>query len=91
MVAVFSQPDAIVWAAIAASVPATVAAVLSYRNGKQLKSNGGSSARDALDRIERDVKAVATDVTKLHGRVDQLEEFVTNPPAVGHVRRRSNP
>lgn len=88
MVAVFSQPDALVWAAFAAAIPATVAAVLSYMNGRKLRANGGSSPVDAINRIEKSVNAVAADVTALHARVDQLEEFVTNPPAAGHVRRK---
>ena len=90
VVAVFSQPDALVLAAFAAAIPATVAAVFSYLNGRKLKPNGGSSPVDAINEIRTDVKKLGTDVTALHSRVDQLEEFVTNPPASGHVRRNKS-
>jgi hypothetical protein len=88
MVAVFSQPDAIVWAAFAAVIPATVAAVLSFLNGRKLRENGGSSPVDAINRIERKVDGLYAKHDEHARRLEQLEEYVTNPPAGGHVRRR---
>ena len=85
MLAVFSQADALIVVAI---ITSSFGAIQSILNGRKLKPNGGSSPVDALNRIERDVKEVAADVKQLHVRVDQLEEFVTNPPASGHIRRR---
>jgi hypothetical protein len=88
MVAVFSQPDAIVWAAFAAVIPATVAAVLSYLNGRKLRENGGSSPVDAINRIEKSVNGLHKRHDELAARIDQLEDFVTNPPAQGHGHRK---
>lgn len=53
MLAVFSAPDAVVIAALLAAVGSSIATwVNSHRAAKQTKPNGGSSMRDAIDRIE---------------------------------------
>lgn len=88
MIAVFSQPDAVILAALAAAVPATIAAISSVRNGRAMKPNGGSSPLDAINRIERKVDGLYEKHAEHAARLDQLEEYVTNPPAVGHIRKR---
>lgn len=51
MFAVFTAPDALVVSAIVTAV-AGAGWWQSRRNAKQLKPNGGTSLRDAIDRIE---------------------------------------
>lgn len=43
----------------------------------QFENNGGSSAKDQLDRIENGLTAVKTDLAHLRGRFDQ---HLTDPP-----------
>lgn len=88
MLAVLSQADATFLAAFIVGIPAIIAAVSSYRNGKQLKPNGGSSARDSLDRLERKVDGLHARHDELSERLTAVEDFITDPPAEGHVRRR---
>lgn len=45
--------------ALIPAVPATIAAVVSMRHGRELKPNGGSSMNDKIDKVYRTV--VATD------------------------------
>lgn len=61
MVGVLSAPDAVVIAALLAAVGSTVGAwVSAYRAAKQTRPNGGSSMRDAIDRIEAQLRDVVT-------------------------------
>lgn len=86
MLAVFSQPDALVLVALVAAVGGWVQ---SYLNGRKLKPNGGSSPLDAINRIETKVDGLYLKHAEHAARLDQLEEYVTNPPAQGHIRRRN--
>jgi hypothetical protein len=85
MVAVFTQPDALI---IVALIGGFGSWWQSYRNGKKLKPNGGTSPLDAINRIERKVDGLYAKHDEHARRLEQLEEYVTNPPAGGHVRRR---
>lgn len=51
MLALFSAPDALVVSAVVTAV-AGAGWWQSHRNSQQLRPNGGSSLRDAVDRIE---------------------------------------
>lgn len=88
MLAVLSQADATFLAAFVVGVPAIIAAVSSYRNGKQLKPNGGSSARDSLDRLERKVDGLHARHDELASRMTAVEDYITDPPAHGHMKRK---
>lgn len=56
MLAVFTAPDALVVAAVVAAAGSSVAAwITSAKTARQMRPNGGSSIRDALDRIESKV------------------------------------
>ena len=54
MLAVFTAPDALVVAALVAAAGSSLGTwVNAHRAAKQTRPNGGSSMRDAIDRIER--------------------------------------
>ena len=56
MLAVFTAPDAVVIAALATAAASTVATWWnSHQAAKQTRPNGGSSMRDAIDRIEQKI------------------------------------
>ena len=72
MVAVLTQTDAQVVLGFLVAVPSTIAAWGGYQSAmarrearKQMEKNGGSSLRDALDRIEK--------------RLTALEDYITDP------------
>lgn len=80
MQAFLSSSDAVVIAAILVAVPATISAVNAWQTRKQLKPNGGSSLRDAVDRIEvatiehhADILDVKADMRETHGRLRSVE------------------
>jgi hypothetical protein len=72
LVAVLTQTDAQVVLGLLIAIPATISAFAGYQSAmarrearKQMERNGGSSLRDALDRIEK--------------RLTALEDFITDP------------
>lgn len=75
-----SAADAVVIASIVAAIPALIASVNAAKTRKQLKPNGGSSLRDAIDRIEvavteqhADMLDVKADMRETHGRLRNVE------------------
>lgn len=82
MLAVFTAPDALVVAAVVAAAGSSVANwITSAKTARQMKPNGGSSLRDALDRIESKVDR--------HGeRLAVLEAAHTSPrPPASRTRK----
>lgn len=75
MRAFISDVDARVILGLFAGVPATlsaIAAVYAARANRALRPNGGSSAVDAINRIE-------TVVHNLADRMTAVEDYITNP------------
>jgi archaellin len=66
----------IVLAALIAAIPASIAAVASLRGNKQLKANGGSTVRDAVDRIESSLKLQNVVLTQHDNRLERIETIV---------------
>ncbi len=72
VVAVLTQTDAQVVLGLLIAIPATISAFAGYQSAmarrearQQMEKNGGSTLRDALDRIEK--------------RLTALEDFITDP------------
>lgn len=76
----------IVLAALIAAIPASIAAVATMRGNKQLKPNGGSSLRDATNRIESITKELQSTLAQHGDRLDAIEDLVTRP--VGFATRK---
>ena len=71
-VALVGETDARVLLGLFVAIPSTLAAWAGYQSAmarrdarKQMEANGGSSMRDAFDRIEK--------------RLTLIEEYITNP------------
>lgn len=87
MEALISSADAVVVAAFLVAIPAIISAINAWQTRKQLKPNGGSSLRDAVDRIEQagqrteqkvidnhaDLLDVRADMRETHGRLRNVE------------------
>lgn len=90
MIALLSDTDARVILGLMVAIPATlsaVAAIYAAKANAKLKRNGGSTPADAINRIEASVDRLHQRHDLLSNRLDQLEDYVTNPPATGHTRR----
>ena len=78
VIASFSQADAAVFSAICVAIPATIAAIVgaykAWQTNKQTRPNGGSTMRDALDRIEQSVAELATDVRDVKEDVRSIRD-----------------
>lgn len=66
----------IVCAALITAVPASVAAVASLRGNRQLKPNGGSSMRDAINRIETTTNLQSIVLHQHDDRLQRIESVV---------------
>jgi ERCC4-type nuclease len=53
---------------------------------KQFTPNGGSSLRDAVNRLEKDAQEMRSDVKELRNRADESQERIIN--SVGKVHAR---
>lgn len=83
MIAVFTAPDALVAAAVVAMIGNSVAAAWNAHEARrQMKPNGGSSLRDAIDRIEARQKTMVDDVRDLKSDVSSVKADVRD----GHQR-----
>ena len=79
MIAVLSAPDAIVVAAIVTAL-AGGSWWTSRKTGKELRPNGGSTLRDAVDRIERMLEREVIPSIGLHAdRISALEQSRRKP------------
>ena len=87
MLAVFTAPDALVIAAlVAAMVPALASWRNSHRAAAQTRNNGGTTMRDAIDRIEA---TLATDVVPRLDRGAQVIAEHADRLAVLEARPKS--
>jgi hypothetical protein len=74
------------------AVSATLLAGLSWiiraqiAMGKQFTPNGGSSLRDAVNRLEKDAQEMRADIKDLRNRADESQERIIN--SVGKVHAR---
>lgn len=91
MLSVLSAADAVVVGALVASIPAAIASVNAWQTRKQMRPNGGSSLRDAVDRIESAVAAhhtdlldVKADVRSAHDRLRDVEAALRRAQANRH-------
>lgn len=90
MIAVFTAPDAAVIAALLAAAASTGGAWLSaHRAARQTRPNGGTSMRDAIDRIESRLDEVVQRLdrgaTRLADHDDRLAVVESRDP---HARDR---
>lgn len=73
-----SQSDAAVISAVLVAIPATIAASVgaykAWQTNKQTRPNGGSTLRDALDRIEASVADLSTDVRDVKEDVRSIRD-----------------
>jgi uncharacterized protein YlxW (UPF0749 family) len=89
----FSQADATVVSAILVAIPATIAAIVgaykAWQNNNQMRTNGGSSMRDAIDRIESTVTDLSTDVRDVKEDVRSIRDDQRSDHA--RITRLENP
>jgi hypothetical protein len=60
----------------ASSIATTIISVRIKRDSKQLQNNGGSSARDAIDRLEQKLDALAASLGDGRERLAAVEALV---------------
>lgn len=93
VVAIISQEDALVISAICVALPATIAACVgaynAWRASREMRPNGGGSARDAIDAIAADVRELATDVRDMREDVRSIRDDQRSDHA--RITRLENP
>jgi len=77
-------PFVAVSATLLAGLSWIIKAQISMR--KQFTPNGGSSLRDAVNRLEKDAQEMRADVKDLRNRADESQERIIN--SVGKVHAR---
>jgi hypothetical protein len=76
-----TQNETTVAVAAIAAVFSFLGVLYSRKASKQMKPNGGSSFRDAIDRLSRDFNEHAVAVDR---RFTAIEDYITNPPKEIH-------